>query len=177
MRPKTNLLNILGVVYGLCWGFIGTVAVGLVVGIPAKGSNLEHYLGSPLAEVVFFVACLLTGIPVGLVVTRLCARWLRDGSAWRLLWVAPLSLVVGTMLLGLLHASIVQVYMLASGRPALDYLKNFAAFPFWYALGAFLILYVPVPLAFLTCWHLRRTMHKDPALTGRVWKVETNTHP
>lgn len=177
MRPDKNLLNILGVIYGLCWGLVGTVAVGLVMGIPPKGSGLVSLLGTPWAEVIFFVTCVATGIPVGLAVTHVCAPWLSRGSGWKLLWVAPVSLLMGTMLLGLLHAAIVQGYLLATKENTRDYLKNFVGFPYWYALGSFLILYVPVPLAFLNCWHLRRTLRTENPANGALWPIKPAARP
>ena len=178
MKTRTSLLNLLGVAYGLCWGLIGTVAVGLGVGIPPKGSGLDNLLGSPLAESVFFVTCVATGVPVGLAVTRVCARWLVRGSAWKLLWVAPASLLMGTVLLGLLHATVAETYgWLALGKSLSGALSLFVVYPMWYAVGAFFILIVPVPLAFLTCWHLRRMVHRDEALSGKVWPIKPAARP
>jgi hypothetical protein len=157
-------LNYHGMVYGAIWGLAVTAIIGAFWGIPTKGSRVKDVLDSPWAELAFLTACFLPAIPVGMLVTRLCAGWLSRGSSWRILWVAPVTLLMGTALLGFVHASIAETFgWLALGKsysggggPILLVL------PFWYVIGGFVVLMLPLPLALLNCWHLQRMVRRLP---------------
>lgn len=174
---RTKILNLAGMTYGVCWGLM---AYGVIFLLFSKNwsriAKLDRTLGEPLAELIFLLACVAPALAVGVLVTRVCGGWLRGRSGWGLLWVAPASLLMGTVLLGLFHATLVETYgWLALGKSFGGGKPLLIVFPFWYAFGAFLFPPYVLLLAFLNCWHLRELMGRldaaervDNAVAGKA---------
>lgn len=177
---RERILNVVGMAYGACWGLLASGVIFLLFDKNwSRIAKLDRMVGETLAELIMVLACMAPALAVGAVVTRVCGGWLSGRSGWTVLWVAPVSLLMGTVLLGLSHAVIVETYgwlalgkSFGGGKPLF---ALFLAFPFWYALGAFLLPPYVVLLSFLNCWHLRRVMDQlgdaERAGGGVVWKV------
>jgi hypothetical protein len=137
LRLPSNL-NRLGAAYGLAWGLIGTRALDF---------NLFSGDHRGLA-----LALTLSGIPVGIVVTRLLARFIARRPKLLLVAHAALSLLAGSLLfsLGLMFIFIVES---ACGPGGVD--ADIFKFPLMIPFFAFLSIW-PLLLATLNCWDLRR---------------------
>lgn len=173
---RARILNLAGMAYGACWGLLASGVIFLLFSKNwSRIAGLDRMAGETLADLIMALACMAPALAVGVVVTRVCGGWLRGRSGWTLLWVAPVSLLMGTMLLGLAHATIVETYGLALGKSFGGGKPLLLVFPFWYAVVAFLFPPYVLLLAFLNCWHLRKLMERLDAVErvdgAVVWKV------
>jgi hypothetical protein len=136
-RLPSNL-DRLGASYGLGWGLVST---------PAMGFNWHERDHLALA-----IAATLCGIPVGIIVTRLLARYIAQHPGILLVAHAALSLLAGSFLysLGLMLIVIVESLCGPGGVDG-DVFK----FPLMIPFFAFLSTW-PLILATLNCWDLRR---------------------
>lgn len=152
MRHGLNSLNRLGAVYGALWGLLA---------------------GFPLGSVVDWGILLgvLGGIPTGILVTRMIGPRL-VGGAWRIWTLAIPSLILGTVTLGVIHLLMHAIGTAATGA-AFDH--RAAILPVLYPYLS-VLWGLPLPLALLNCWHLRRTLRVDKSMTGTVWPIKPADH-
>jgi hypothetical protein len=149
-NTRSTNLNLLGAVYGLLWGVVA-LAVLKSLGGDFFTRTTSLYL--------------LASIPTGILVTRLLAGRLGKAKAWVAWPYGLLALLLGTLIFAacmlVLVAGIEFVRDLAwrgligslQGLRFKDSLKMF----FWYPFFGFATI-VPIFLAVLNCWDLRRRM-------------------
>ena len=146
---RLSPLTKLGAVYGALWFLPAALVKGMV---DVDGWNADKLLRVLL---VAPLGCFL-GMPAGIVVTHIFAPRLRHASWGRLLWLAPQTLLVGTLVFGLTWGAIAWMVALTMGTdagwgvagPAIIFL------PLVCAYAAFLTVW-PLGLSVLNCWHLR----------------------
>lgn len=137
-------LRFIGGLYGLAWGWIATLA-----------SGMQH----DEAGRWYTIALTLSGIPIGMAVTRLISKSMLKRPAINLVAFGALSLFAGTLLFGVATAAITAAFELARGfSPDGDIWK----LPLMFTVGGFLAIW-PLILATLNCWDLRRRLNKTQA--------------
>jgi hypothetical protein len=145
-------LNRLGAVYGLLWG---VVALVILKGIGFSGKQFMLMTG----------LYLLGSIPTGILVTRLLAGRLGRAKGWAAWPYGPLALLLGTLTFAANMLVIHAVYDLGQSLTWRGLLESLQGVRFhdslimfwWYPLYGFISI-VPIFLAVLNCWDLRRRM-------------------
>ena len=145
-------LNRLGAVYGLLWG---AVAIVILKGIGADGHEFLQTTGWYL----------LGSIPTGILVTRLLAGRLGKTKAWKVWTYGPLALLLGTLSFAacmLVVIAGVEFTRSLAWRGVLESLQGLRFHDslimfFWFPYFGFVTI-VPIFLAVLNCWDLRRRM-------------------
>lgn len=151
MRHGENAMNRLGAIYGALWGLLA---------------------GFPLGDVVDWGLLLgvIGGIPTGILVTRMIGPRL-VGGAWRTWVLAIPSLLLGTVTLGVVH---ILMHAVGTAMTGMDFNHRAALLPIVYPYLS-VLWGLPLPLAFLNCWHLREVMGRLGAAervgNAVVWKV------
>ena len=151
---RTPNLNRLGAVYGLLWG-----VVALAV--------LESLGGDSFRMTGWY---LLGSIPTGILVTRLLAGRLGKTKAWKVWTYGPAALLLGTlifaacMLVVIAGVEFTQDLAWRGVTGALQGLRfhDSLILFFWFPFFGFATI-VPIFLAVLNCWDLRRRMMPAPA--------------
>lgn len=144
MKNGEKSLNKLGAVYGALWGLLAGFPLGDVV----KWGLLLGVIG---------------GIPTGILVTRIIGPRL-VGGAWRIWVLAIPSLLLGTVTLGVIHLLMHAIGTAATGA-AFDH--RAAMLPVLYPYLS-VLWGLPLPLALLNCWHLRRTLSAENTIAGTI---------
>ena len=145
-------LNRLGAVYGLLWG---VVALVILKGIGFSGKQFMLMTG----------LYLLGSIPTGILVTRLLAGRLGRAKGWAAWPYGPLALLLGTLTFAANMLVIHAVYDFGQSLTWRGLLESLQGVRFhdslimfwWYPLYGFATI-IPIFLAVLNCWDLRRRM-------------------
>jgi hypothetical protein len=145
-------LNRLGAVYGLLWG---VVALVILKGIGFSGKQFMLMTG----------LYLLGSIPTGIMVTRLLAGRLGRAKGWAAWPYGPLALLLGTLTFAASMLVIHAVHDFGQSLTWRGLLESLQGVRFhdslimfwWYPLYGFISI-VPIFLAVLNCWDLRRRM-------------------
>ncbi len=149
-RPPN--LNRLGAVYGLLWG---GVALVILKSIGFSGDQFLQMTGWYL----------LGSVPTGILMTRLLAGRLGKTKAWKVWTYGPAALLLGTLIFAacmlVVFAGLEFTRSLAwrgviESLQGLRFHDSLIMF-FWYPLYGFGTV-VPIFLAVLNCWDLRRRM-------------------
>jgi hypothetical protein len=151
-NTRSPNLNRLGAVYGLLWG---VVALVILKGIGFSGKQFMLMTG----------LYLLGSIPTGILVTRLLAGRLGRAKGWAAWPYGPLALLLGTLTFAANMLVIHAVYDLGQSLTWRGLLESLQGVRFhdslimfwWYPLYGFISI-VPIFLAVLNCWDLRRRM-------------------
>jgi hypothetical protein len=145
-------LNRLGAVYGLLWG---VVALVILKGIGFSGDQFLQMTG----------LYLLGSIPTGIVMTHLLAGRLGKTKAWTVWTYGPVALLLGTLTFAASMLVIHAVYDFGQSLTWRGVVESLQAVRFhdslimfwWYPLYGFATI-IPIFLAVLNCWDLRRRM-------------------
>lgn len=156
-------LTRLGITYGMGWG-----VAAMLVALCLEGWSIGK-LGKVLVTAPLWIAL---GVPAGIAVTHLFARRLRGASWGKLLGLAPLTLLVGTLLFGLTWVVAAWALALVTGGLAGWFFSGpgLVMFPLTCSFYAFLMVW-PIGLAVLNCWHLRGMVSEERDEPGAVWKI------
>ncbi len=150
-RPPN--LNRLGAVYGLLWG---GVALVILKSIGFSGDQFLQMTGWYL----------LGSVPTGILMTRLLAGRLGKTKAWKVWTYGPAALLLGTLIFAacmlVVFAGLEFTRSLAwrgviESLQGLRFHDSLIMF-FWYPFYGFVTV-VPIFLAVLNCWDLRRRMN------------------
>lgn len=144
MKSGDKSLDRLGAIYGALWGLLAGFPLGDVV----KWGLLLGVIG---------------GIPTGILVTRIIGPRL-VGGAWRIWVLAIPSLLLGTVTLGVVH---LLMHAVGTAVTGMDFNHRAALLPIVYPYLS-VLWGLPLPLAFLNCWHLRRTMRVENTTAGTI---------
>jgi hypothetical protein len=149
-RPtRSPNLTLLGATYGLLWGVVALVILSLLMrGLPDAYSVVTYLAGS---------------IPTGILVTRLLAGRLGRAKGWATWPYGPLALLLGTLTFAanmlVIHAvhDFVQSLTWRGVTESLQSVRfhDSLIMFWWYPLYGFISI-VPILLAVLNCWDLRR---------------------
>ncbi len=150
-RPPN--LNRLGAVYGLLWG---GVALVILKSIGFSGDQFLQMTGWYL----------LGSVPTGILMTRLLAGRLGKTKAWAVWTYGPLALLLGTLTFAacmLVVVAGVEFTQSLAWRGVAGALRGLRLHDslimfFWYPFYGFVTV-VPIFLAVLNCWDLRRRMN------------------
>jgi hypothetical protein len=145
-------LNRLGAVYGLLWG---GVALVILKGIGFSGDKFLQMTGWYL----------LGSIPTGILMTRLLAGRLGKTEAWKVWTYGPVALLLGTLIFAacmLVVFAGVEFTQSLVWRGVVESLQGLRFHDslimfWWYPLYGFATI-IPIFLAVLNCWDLRRRM-------------------
>jgi hypothetical protein len=151
-NTRSPNLNRLGAVYGLLWG---VVALVILKGIGFSGKQFMLMTG----------LYLLGSIPTGILVTRLLAGRLGRAKGWAAWPYGPLALLLGTLIFAASMLVIHAVYDFGQSLTWRGVLESLQGVRFhdslimfwWYPLYGFVTV-IPIFLAVLNCWDLRRRM-------------------
>jgi hypothetical protein len=152
-RTRSTNLTLLGAAYGLLWGVVALVILSLLMrGLPDAYSTVTYLTGS---------------IPTGIMVTRLLAGRLGRAKGWAAWPYGPLALLLGTLTFAASMLVIHAVYGFVQSLTWRGVIESLRAVRFhdslimfwWYPLYGFVSI-VPIFLAVLNCWDLRRRMIK-----------------
>ena len=151
-NTRSPNLSRLGAVYGLLWG---GVALVILKGIGFSGDKFLQMAGWYL----------LGSIPTGILVTRLLAGRLGKTKAWKVWTYGPLALLLGTLIFAacmLVVFAGVEFTRSLAWRGVLESLQGLRFHDslilfFWFPFFGFVTI-VPIFLAVLNCWDLRRRM-------------------
>jgi hypothetical protein len=156
-RPtRSPNLTLLGAAYGLLWGLVALVILSLLMrGLPDAYSVVTYLAGS---------------IPTGILVTRLLAGRLGRAKGWTAWPYGPLALLLGTLTFAASMLVIHAVYDFGQSLTWRGVLESLQGVRFhdslimfwWYPLYGFASI-VPIFLAVLNCWDLRRRMMQASA--------------
>ena len=143
-------LNRLGAVYGLLWGMVALAVLKSLGGDYFTRMTGWYLLGS---------------IPTGILVTRLLAGRLGKTKAWKVWTYGPAALLLGTLLFAacmLVVVAGVEFTRDLAWRGVTGALRGLRFHDslimfFWYPFYGFATV-VPIFLAVLNCWDLRRRM-------------------
>ena len=145
-------LNRLGAIYGLLWGGAALTILKLIGGEYIGWKSCLYLLGS---------------IPTGILMTRLLAGRLGKMKAWTVWTYGPAALLLGTLIFAACMLVVFAGYefwrgMTSGKRGILESLQGIRFHDslimfWWYPLYGFATI-VPVFLAVLNCWDLRRRM-------------------
>jgi hypothetical protein len=149
-NTRSPNLNRLGAVYGLLWG---AVALVILKGIGFSGDKFLQMAGWYL----------LGSIPTGILVTRLLAGRLGKTKAWKVWTYGPVALLLGTLIFAASMLVIHAVYDFGQSLTWRGVVESLQAVRFhdslimfwWYPLYGFGTV-IPIFLAVLNCWDLRR---------------------
>lgn len=149
-RPPN--LNRLGAVYGLLWG---GVALVILKSIGFSGDQFLQMTGWYL----------LGSVPTGILMTRLFAGRLGKTKAWKVWTYGPAALLLGTLIFAacmLVVFAGLEFNRSLAWRGVIESLQGLRFHDslimfFWYPLYGFGTV-VPIFLAVLNCWDLRRRM-------------------
>jgi hypothetical protein len=156
-NTRSPNLNRLGAVYGLLWG---GVALVILIGIGFSGDKFLQMTGWYL----------LGSIPTGILVTRLLAGRLGKTEAWKVWTYGPVALLLGTLIFAacmmVVFAGVKFTQSLAwrgviESLQGLRFHDSLIMF-WWYPLYGFATI-IPIFLAVLNCWDLRRRMMQASA--------------
>ena len=142
-------LNRLGAVYGLLWGMVALAV------LKSLGGDFFRMTGWYL----------LGSIPTGILVTRLLAGRLGRAKGWAAWPYGPLALLLGTLTFAANMLVIHAVYDFGQSLTWRGVIESLQAVRFhdslimfwWYPLYGFATI-IPIFLAVLNCWDLRRRM-------------------
>lgn len=158
-NTRSPNLNRLGAVYGLLWG---GVALVILKGIGFSGDYFLQMTGWYL----------LGSIPTGILVTHLLAGRLRKTKTWKVWTYGPVALLLGTLTFAACMLVVFAGYELCRDlflkqRGVIESLHGLRFHDslimfFWYPLYGFVTI-VPIFLAVLNCWDLRRRMFPSSA--------------
>jgi hypothetical protein len=146
-NTRSPNLNRLGAVYGLLWG-----VVALAV-LKSLGGDFLRMTGWYL----------LGSIPTGILVTRLLAGRLGKTKAWKVWTYGPAALLLGTQIFAACMLVVIAgVEFTRDWRGVLESLRGLRFHDslilfFWFPFFGFVTI-VPIFLAVLNCWDLRRRM-------------------
>jgi hypothetical protein len=151
-NTRSPNLNRLGAVYGLLWG---VVALVILKGIGFSGDQFLQMTG----------LYLLGSIPTGIVMTHLLAGRLGKTKAWTVWTYGPVALLLGTLTFAASMLVIHAVYDFGQSLTWRGVVESLQAVRFhdslimfwWYPLYGFGTV-IPIFLAVLNCWDLRRRM-------------------
>jgi hypothetical protein len=151
-NTRSPNLNRLGAVYGLLWG---VVALVILKGIGFSGDQFLQMTG----------LYLLGSIPTGIVMTHLLAGRLGKTKAWTVWTYGPVALLLGTLTFAASMLVIHAVYDFGQSLTWRGVVESLQAVRFhdslimfwWYPLYGFATI-IPIFLAVLNCWDLRRRM-------------------
>ena len=151
-NTRSPNLNRLGAVYGLLWG---AVALVILKGIGFSGDQFLQMTG----------LYLLGSIPTGIVMTHLLAGRLGKTKAWTVWTYGPVALLLGTLTFAASMLVIHAVYDFGQSLTWRGVVESLQAVRFhdslimfwWYPLYGFATI-IPIFLAVLNCWDLRRRM-------------------
>ena len=147
-NTRSPNLNRLGAVYGLLWG-----VVALAV-LKSLGGDFLRMTGWYL----------LGSIPTGILVTRLLAGRLGKTKAWKVWTYGPVALLLGTLIFAACMLVVIAgVEFTRDWRGVLESLRGLRFHDslilfFWFPFFGFVTI-VPIFLAVLNCWDLRRRMN------------------
>ncbi|MEY3130890.1 MAG: hypothetical protein RLY12_1262 [Verrucomicrobiota bacterium] len=147
-NTRSPNLNRLGAVYGLLWG-----VVALAV-LKSLGGDFLRMTGWYL----------LGSIPTGILVTRLLAGRLGKTKAWKVWTYGPAALLLGTLIFAACMLVVIAgVEFTRDWRGVLESLRGLRFHDslilfFWFPFFGFVTI-VPIFLAVLNCWDLRRRMN------------------
>jgi hypothetical protein len=147
-NTRSPNLNRLGAVYGLLWG-----VVALAV-LKSLGGDFLRMTGWYL----------LGSIPTGILVTRLLAGRLGKTKAWKVWTYGPAALLLGTLIFAACMLVVIAgVEFTRDWRGVLESLQGLRFHDslilfFWFPFFGFVTI-VPIFLAVLNCWDLRRRMN------------------
>jgi hypothetical protein len=147
-NTRSPNLNRLGAVYGLLWG-----VVALAV-LKSLGGDFLRMTGWYL----------LGSIPTGILVTRLLAGRLGKTKAWKVWTYGPAALLLGTQIFAACMLVVIAgVEFTRDWRGVLESLRGLRFHDslilfFWFPFFGFVTI-VPIFLAVLNCWDLRRRMN------------------
>ena len=156
-NTRSPNLNRLGAVYGLLWG---VVALVILKGIGFSGDQFLQMTG----------LYLLGSIPTGIVMTHLLAGRLGKTKAWTVWTYGPVALLLGTLTFAASMLVIHAVYDFGQSLTWRGVVESLQAVRFhdslimfwWYPLYGFATI-IPIFLAVLNCWDLRRRMMQASA--------------
>jgi hypothetical protein len=156
-NTRSPNLNRLGAVYGLLWG---VVALVILKGIGFSGKQFMLMTG----------LYLLGSIPTGIVMTHLLAGRLGKTKAWTVWTYGPVALLLGTLTFAASMLVIHAVYDFGQSLTWRGVVESLQAVRFhdslimfwWYPLYGFATI-IPIFLAVLNCWDLRRRMMQASA--------------
>lgn len=148
-NTRSPNLNRLGAVYGLLWG-----VVALAV--------LESLGGDSFRMTGWY---LLGSIPTGILMTRLLAGRLGKTKAWAVWPYGLLALLLGTLTFAACMLVVVAGYEFCQRLAWRGVIESLQGFRFhdsltmfvWFPLYGFVTI-IPIFLAVLNCWDLRRRM-------------------
>ena len=151
-NTRSPNLNRLGAVYGLLWG---GVALVILKGIGFSGEHFLQMTG----------LYLLGSIPTGILVTRLLAGRLTKTKAWAVWPYGLLALLLGTLTFAACMLVVVAGYEFCQRLAWRGVIESLQGFRFhdsltmfvWFPLYGFVTI-IPIFLAVLNCWDLRRRM-------------------
>ena len=150
-RTRSTDLTLLGAAYGLLWGVVALVILSLLMrGLPDAYSTVTYLTGS---------------IPTGIMVTRLLAGRLGRAKGWAAWPYGPLALLLGTLTFAASMLVIHAVYDFGQSLTWRGVIESLQGLRFhdslimfwWYPLYGFATI-IPIFLAVLNCWDLRRRM-------------------
>ncbi|NBV48456.1 MAG: hypothetical protein EBR95_05310 [Verrucomicrobia bacterium] len=147
----------LGAAYGVSWSAAYLVILGVATG------ELTPPLGNPYEILCLAVSTVLTCVTM----TLLTARWLPRFGTWIVVPVGLFSLPLGVALWTSL--SLFQLWIFGAPQPDIQAVRHdlgdlVEMFKKWYPdtlvwmLMLSVMTIVPIPLAVLNCWDLRRRM-------------------
>ena len=154
-NTRSPNLNRLGAVYGLLWG-----VVALAV-LKSLGGDFLRMTGWYL----------LGSIPTGILVTRLLAGRLGKTKAWKVWTYGPAALLLGTQIFAACMLVVIAgVEFTRDWRGVLESLRGLRFHDslilfFWFPFFGFVTI-VPIFLAVLNCWDLRRRMNPQADAQG-----------
>ncbi len=147
----------LGAAYGLSWSAAYLVILGVATG------ELMPPLGNPYEILCLAVSTVLTCVTM----TLLTARWLPRFRTWIVVPVGLIGLPMGLALWTTLSLFQLWIFGDPSGRPDWGdlvemFTRLFPGMIVWMLMLSVMTI-VPIPLAVLNCWDLRRRMMQASA--------------
>jgi hypothetical protein len=151
-RTRSPNLTLLGAAYGLLWG---VVALVILKAIGFSGEQFQQMTG----------LYLLGSIPTGILMTRLLAGRLGKTKAWVVWPYGLVALLLGTLTFAACMLVVNGGYEFTQSLAWRGVLESFQGLRFhdslimfwWYPLYGFVSI-VPIFLAVLNCWDVRRRM-------------------